>query len=274
MTTHGQRADGERASLSAFDAARCQAECSTRGLGFGTRVEYSAVTDSTNDDALALAKAGASHGVVVVADRQRRGRGRRGSRWSSAERAGLTFSLIVRTGWKPPELSVLPLVVGLAVRQVVAERVRESVLVKWPNDVMVSGRKICGVLVESYSHGGEIRAVVVGVGLNVHRESLPSEIADRAVSLEALEAIELPRELLLAELLEAMERRFHELELNGFAAAHAEFARFDFLNGRDVTVGEHRGVARGIAENGALLLECDGVTQQIVAGTVSFDWDR
>lgn len=271
MTTHGDSEEGERISRAAFDAARCQAECSARGLGFGTRVEYRAVTDSTNDDALALAKAGCAHGVVVVADRQRRGRGRRGSRWSSAKRAGLTFSLIARTRWRPPELSVLPLVVGLAVRQVVAERVREPVLVKWPNDVMVSGRKICGVLVESYSYAGEIRAVVVGVGLNVYRELLPSEIADRAVSLEALGAIELPRELLLADLLAAMERRFHELETTGFAAAHAEFARFDFLNGRDVTVGEHRGVARGIADNGALVLSCDGIDREIVAGTVSFD---
>ncbi|HEY6728513.1 MAG TPA: biotin--[acetyl-CoA-carboxylase] ligase, partial [Polyangiaceae bacterium] len=163
MTTHGERAAGVGTSLVAFDAARCQAECAARDLGFGIRIEYKAVTDSTNDDALALAKAGAAHGVVVVADCQRCGRGRRGARWSSAERAGLTFSLIARARWKPSELSLLPLVVGLAVRHVVAKRVSEPVLVKWPNDVLVSGRKVCGVLVESYSHAGEIRALVVGV---------------------------------------------------------------------------------------------------------------
>lgn len=270
MTTHGERAGGGGSLPAAFDAARCQAECAARGLSFGARIEYEAVTDSTNDDALALAKSGAAHGVVVVADRQRQGRGRRGSRWSSAERAGLTFSLIARTRWQTAELSVLPLVVGLAVRQVVAGRISEPVLVKWPNDVLVDGRKICGVLVESYSHAGEIRAVVIGVGLNVRRERLPPEVADRAVSLEALGATELARELLLAELLAAMEQRFRELELRGFTAAHAEFARFDFLNGRHVTVGEHSGIARGIADNGALVLDCDGVMRQVVAGTVSF----
>lgn len=271
MTTHREPAQGEGSSLAAFDAARCRIECAARGLGLGARIEYAAVTDSTNDDALALAKSGADHGVVVVADRQRRGRGRRGSSWSSAGRAGLTFSLIARTRWKPAELSVLPLVVGLAVRQVVADRVRDPVLVKWPNDVLVGGRKICGVLVESYSQGGEIRALVVGVGLNVYREPLPAEIADRAVSLEALGAAELGRELLLAELLSAMEQRFADLELHGFAAARAEFGRFDFLKGREVTVGDQNGIARGITESGALILSCDGIDCEIVAGTVCFD---
>lgn len=271
MTGHGAPAGSEGASSDGFDAVRCQAACAARGLRFGTRIEHKTVTDSTNDDALALAKAGAGHGVVVIADGQRRGRGRRGTRWSSAEGAGLLFSLIVRARWKPAELSVLPLVVGLAVRQVVASRVSEPALVKWPNDVLVGGRKICGVLVESYSQAGEIRAVVVGVGLNVRLEPLPPEIADRAVSLEALGATELTREALLADLLAELDRRFAELELGGFAAAHAEFARFDFLNGRHVTVGEHSGIARGIAENGALVLERDGVMSQIIAGTVCFD---
>lgn len=271
MPTHAERVPGEGDAPAAFDAERCQAECVARGLGLGAHIEYKAVTDSTNDDALALAKSGAAHGLVVVADRQRRGRGRRGARWSSAERAGLTFSSLVRTGWNVSELSVLPLVVGLAVREVVADRVVDPVLVKWPNDVLVNGRKICGVLVESYSHSGAIRAIVVGVGVNVRREPLPPDIAERAVSLEELGAVELSRELLLADILAAMERRFHELGSRGFASAHAEFSRFDLLHGRSVTVGEHSGIACGIADNGALLLSCDGVTRQIVAGTVSFD---
>lgn len=260
----------ERGALPGFDAARCRAECAARGLGFGARIEHQAVTDSTNDDALALAKSGAAHGVVVIADRQTQGRGRRGTRWSSAPGAGLLFSLIVRTRYETAQFSVLPLVVGLAVRQVVAERVSDPALVKWPNDVMVRSRKICGVLVESYSQAGEVRALVVGVGLNVYQEPLPPEIADRAVSLEALGASELAREPLLADVLAALEQRFVELASHGFVASHAEFARFDFLSGRSVTVGEHSGIARGIAENGALILECDGVERQLVAGTVEF----
>lgn len=260
----------DAASLPAFDAARCQSECAARGLRFGNRIEHKLVTDSSNDDALVLAKAGAADGVVVVADRQRQGRGRRGTRWASATNAGLLFSLIVHTRWHTSALSVLPLVVGLAVRQVVAARIVDPVLVKWPNDVMACGRKLCGVLIESYSHAGEIRAVVVGVGLNVFREPYPPEIADKAVSLEALGATDLAREPLLADLLGELEWRFRELALHGFAASHAEFARFDFLYGRSVRVGEHSGTARGIADNGALILSCAGSDRQIVAGTVEF----
>lgn len=258
------------AELPGFDAARCSAECRARGLVFGARIEHQPVTDSTNDDALALAKAGAPHGLVVVAERQLQGRGRRGTRWSSEPGAGLLFSLIVRTRWQTAALSVLPLVVGLAVRQVVADRVSEPAWVKWPNDVFVRGRKLSGVLVESYSQAGEVRALVVGVGLNVCHQPYPPEIADTATSLEALGASEFAREPLLAELLGALEERFRELAQYGFANAHAEFARFDFLRGRSVSVGEHSGIARGIAENGALILECDGVEREIVAGTVSF----
>jgi BirA family biotin operon repressor/biotin-[acetyl-CoA-carboxylase] ligase len=163
-----------------FDPIRCQLACAARGLRFGKQIEYKTVTDSTNDDALALARAGAASGVVVIADQQRRGRGRRGTSWSSAECSGLLFSLVVRAHWQPAELSVLPLVVGLAVRQVVAARVSEPAFVKWPNDVLVGGRKICGILVESYSHAGEIRAVVIGVGLNVRLEPFAPELAGKA----------------------------------------------------------------------------------------------
>lgn len=255
-----------------FDPMRCQLACAARGLRFGRQIEHKTVTDSTNDDALSLAKAGADEGVVVVADHQRQGRGRRGTRWASTECAGLLFSLIARARYEPTELSVLPLVVGLAVRQVVAARVSEPALVKWPNDVLVGGRKICGILVESYSHAGEIRALVVGVGLNVRREPYPPELADKAVSLEALGATELSREVLLADLLAELEQRFVELELGGFATAHAEFDRFDFLKGRRISVGDHSGIAGGIADSGALVLSChDGVTRQIIAGTVTFD---
>jgi BirA family biotin operon repressor/biotin-[acetyl-CoA-carboxylase] ligase len=251
-----------------FDAARCQAACVARGLVLGSRIEHRSITDSTNDDALALAKAGAVHGVVVVADRQLRGRGRRGTHWTSEPHAGLTFSVILRARWKPEQLVVLPLLVGLAVRQVVATRVTEPALVKWPNDVLVGGRKICGVLVESHSHGGEVRAVVVGVGLNVRQQHFPTELAGRAVSLEDLGATDLSLEPLLLDLLLAVEQRFLELLSDGFRAQHAEFGRFDFLNGRSLTVGESSGVARGIAESGALLVECDGALRQVMAGTV------
>lgn len=269
--TNGIGAGSEGASSHGFDAARCQAECTARGLRFGRRIEYKTITDSTNDDALALARAGAPHGLVVFADSQRQGRGRRGTRWSAAEGRGLLFSLIVRPRGQASELSVLPLVVGLAVRQVVADRVSEPVLVKWPNDVLVGGRKICGVLVESHSQAGEVRAVVIGVGLNVRQELFPPEIAERAISLEALGASELSRELLLADLLAVLEEQLRLLEQHGFTALRAEFGRFDFLCGRRVTVGEHSGVARGIADNGALIVEADGVARQVMAGTVSFD---
>lgn len=254
---------------SSFDAALCQARCIQLGLALGRRVDYARVTDSTNDDAMAMAKAGAPHGLTIVAERQRRGRGRRGREWFSAPGTCLTFSLLLRASWSVEELSVLPLVMGLAVRQAVVQRVAGRVAVKWPNDVMVDDRKVGGVLCESYSRAGQVLAVVVGVGLNVQNQKFPPPLAPLVTSLEAAGAAGLSRENLLVDVLKSLDRRLVELSSEGFARQRQELTQCDALAGRRIQIGTRVGVGGGIAANGALLFEHDGQVDEVVSGTIS-----
>ena len=252
-----------------FNLDRCTSLLAGRGVALGQPLEYRAVTGSTNDDAMAAARAGAPHGATFVADEQTRGRGRRGHRWSAAPGESLTFSVVLRPELPLERLSALTLAVGLAVRDAIAPRIHAPAKVKWPNDVLVDGRKLAGVLVESQLASGALSAVVVGIGLNVAMRELPAEIRGTASSLALSGATDLDREALLVDLLQALDGRVQSYEREGLAAMLDELARFDALAGRRVRVDPVTGIARGIDRDGALLVEDDsGTRQRVMSGTV------
>jgi BirA family biotin operon repressor/biotin-[acetyl-CoA-carboxylase] ligase len=252
----------------AFDETWCQQRCTELGLSLGHTIDYRVQTGSTNDDALTLARAGAEHGTVVVADAQTRARGRRGNAWSSAPGEGLTFSCVVRAGLQTEQLVVLPLVLGLGVREVVAAYVSDRVLVKWPNDVWVGGLKVCGILAESYVQAGRIQGVVAGVGLNVATLDFDDKLSTTATSLWLLGVRNVVREELLVQLLMAFDDRIQRLANEGFESQWRELSEFDALLGRSVRVDQLLGVASGIAKNGALCLDHEGGREEVLAGTV------
>lgn len=255
--------------MPAFDPARAEALLAGRHAVLGRPLDYRAVTGSTNDDAMAAARAGAPHGATFVADEQTAGRGRRGHRWSAAPGENLTFSVLLRPRLELERLSALTLAVGLAVRDAVARRVRAPVQVKWPNDVFVGGRKIAGILVESQLTAGRLSAVVVGVGFNVGMRELPEEIRESATSLALLDAAELDREALLVDLLEALATRAETYERAGLEPMLDELARHDALRGTRVRIEGVEGIARGIDRDGALLVEDSaGTRRRVLSGTV------
>ena len=129
------------------------------------------------------------------------------------------------------------------------------VAIKWTNDVYAAGRKLVGILVESQLQGGELSALIVGVGLNVHMAELPDEIAHLATSLALLGSSCLDRERLLCSILAALERRADEYARSNIAGIIDELRRHDALIGKTVRVGDKRGIARGLDDDGALLLE-------------------
>jgi BirA family biotin operon repressor/biotin-[acetyl-CoA-carboxylase] ligase len=230
------------------------------------RLEAHDVLGSTNDRAWELARAGAPPYTVVVAERQTAGRGRGGARWHSPAGAGLWISVLLPvTGPVPPHL---PLLVGLAAARAVEAVCAElDVGLKWPNDLEVEGRKAGGVLCE-----GADGCVVAGLGLNVRQgpEEFPAELVGRAVSLETAAGHPVSRgalaSALLAELRRAGGTRVGPLP----AAVRAELARRDVLRGRRVVSQQvGAGVARGIDEDGALLVERpDGARVRVLAGSV------
>lgn len=230
---------------------------------------------STNDEAAALARRGAEHGTIVLADEQSAGRGRLGRTWWSPP-GNVFLSAILRLPVAPPVLPPLTLAVGLAVREVVAALGVPAAAVKWPNDVGVfrgpSFVKLAGVLTETVSRAGTIDAVIVGVGVNVVGAP-PEELAAIATTIGAERGRAATRAEVLDALLPALEGWIDRFAIGGAASIAAAFRRDAGFLGRDVAVaaGASRRVGRAVDvdDDGALVLEADGRRDRVVAGEVS-----
>jgi BirA family transcriptional regulator, biotin operon repressor / biotin---[acetyl-CoA-carboxylase] ligase len=250
-----------------FDAERFRA--ASQGKTLGQPLTYQPVTGSTNDDALLAARSGAPHGSLFVADEQTAGRGRRGHAWLAAAGENLLFSLLVRPKLQVAEVSGLTLAIGLALRDAVRPLFAHEVQIKWPNDLLVNGQKLAGVLLESQVQGDRLQAVVVGIGLNVATQKFPDEISARATSLALLGATRLVRETLLREVLDAIASRLDAFGRTGVRGILTELNALDALRGKRIRVDAQRGIGSGLDEQGRLLLEDDaGQIQSVACGTV------
>ncbi len=148
----------------------------------GKTVHFVKETDSTNNWAKDLSRQGAPHGTLAAAEFQSAGKGRLGRAWKAPEGSSVMMSLLLRPSFEPAYASMLTLVMGLSVAQAV-ESLDIQTSIKWPNDVVVSRKKICGILTEMGLENGKIREVIIGVGINVNTESFPEELTDKATSL-------------------------------------------------------------------------------------------
>ncbi len=239
---------------------------------YGLSIETHAVVESTNDLGLERAVAGARPGLVITGELQTSGRGRRGRAFDSRPGLGVWSTTLLdspRDGAAAPRLSILA---ALAVAEAVEKLVGRRPGIKWPNDVRVDGRKVCGVLVEARSIGVGLH-VVAGIGLNVHHrpEDFPAEIRDLATSLDVAAGRRLERSEVLAEVLAALERRVQE-DRDGKLDLTAEFERWDEFRDRRVRLtGDEtaEGVARGVDAAGRLRLEVSGTIRCVQGGEVS-----
>jgi BirA family biotin operon repressor/biotin-[acetyl-CoA-carboxylase] ligase len=257
------------------DLARAAELARARGGRLGAPLAIALETESTNDDAKRAGRDPATpHGAVWVADAQTRGRGRQGRAWLSPRGENLLFSVLLRVTCPPGRVPPIALAAGLAVRDAVATAVGDdaAVKVKWPNDVLVRGKKIAGVLVESSLSGARVEHVVVGIGVNVHTRAFPEEIASLATSV-ALEAAPgappTDRAEILADVLAGLDHDVEHVAHKGLGMIHARLARSDALAGRAVTHEGARGIARGIDPDGRLVIERDdGAIVRVVSGEV------
>jgi BirA family biotin operon repressor/biotin-[acetyl-CoA-carboxylase] ligase len=225
----------------------------------GVPVERHAVVKSTNDEALRRAEAGAPEGLVVVAETQTAGRGRLGRSWFDRAGLSLPFSIVLRPSIPLPHYPLLALCMAGAVAEAGASLTGAALDVKWPNDVLHAGRKLCGILAESRS--GESPALVIGAGINVNHaeEDFPDEIRERATSLRLAAG---NRGIAVDDVLEEVLRRFAgavALARNGDPAAiRADAIRRLPLPGTEIAVRTGgrvlRGVVAGYSETGALRL--------------------
>jgi len=257
-----------RPSRCAPDLDGLAARISARGVGLGHPLTILDETSSTNDVAKREAKNGAPHGATFVAEAQTSGRGRQGRAWLAARGESILVSVVLRLACAPSRLPPLSLVAGLAARDAVARAIgagpggepgaRPRAALKWPNDVLLDGRKVAGVLVEAQIAGQAVESLVVGVGINVHARSFPDGIAETATSV-ALHAVAPPdRGAILVDLLEGLDRDLPIAAARGLGLVHARIAAADALRGARVRGEPGEGTAEGVDVEGRLLVRDDG----------------
>ena len=235
----------------------------------GRRIEYFSAVDSTMHAAALLAAEGCASGTVVVADEQRAGQGRHGHTWHSEAGQGIYCSVVLRLPLCPEELPVLTLALGLAVSEAVARVTDLKCDLRWPNDVMLGGRKVCGILVQLHDS-----VAVAGIGVNVNHAGFPPELAGEATSLRAIAGRSFSREKLLAALLVSVDSFANMLVKGGRQAVIGLFSRASsYARGKRVTValpeGEISGVTAGLDPAGFLVVrKDDGTDTLILAGGV------
>lgn len=238
-------------------------------------------TGSTNSDAAALGREGAEEGTVVIADAQSAGRGRLGRSWVSRPGVNLYMSVLLRPAIPPARAPQLSLVAGLAVASVLEDVVAGAggavldARIKWPNDVLVGGRKICGILTEIEAEADRVSFIVVGIGVNLNcdADAFPPELRDIATSARLAGGARVDRTLFAARLLAELERLYDRFLADGFSALCATWNARAALIGSAVTVsgaGEDvSGTCIGIDADGALLVDAGHGPRRVLAGDVT-----
>jgi len=243
------------------------------GGRFGRPLHRLGSVASTNLEALKLAAAGAPEGTAVIAEEQTAGRGRLNRTWQSPPGCNLYLSLVLRPGVEPAEAPQITMLAGVAVAKVLDRRCPGAVGIKWPNDVMIRDRKVCGILTELRLSGGGISSVIVGIGINVNirREELDPAFRDAATSLLEETGAESDRTVLAADLLEELEILYDLWIRDGFEAVRPHWLPYSILTGKRIRVAfqdeVEEGTAVGLDADGALLLEePGGVRKRVLAG--------
>lgn len=262
--------------LSRPDVVTAEAVASRLETKWAGRQIYSfEAVDSTNNEAGRQAENGAAHGTLILAEEQTGGKGRRGRSWMTPRGSAVAMSLILRPDFPPSQASMLTLVMGLAVTDACRSFCGADAKIKWPNDVVVNGRKICGILTEMSSEIDYIRHIIIGVGINTKVQHFPEELKQTAASLhESMEKAPERAGLIAACLLQF--EKYYELFLRGKDLSLLK----DTYNERLVGIGEtvaiigakeqYRGVSKGIDEKGELLVRReDGRIEAVYSGEVS-----
>lgn len=231
--------------------------------------------DSTNTRLRQLAEEGAPEGTLVVARKQTAGKGRRGRSWVSPKGSDIYMSLLLRPDFEPACASMLTLIAAMAVEAGIRKTTGLDCRIKWPNDIVVDGKKVCGILTEMSTEMESIHYVIVGIGINVGMREFPEEIRETATSLMLALGDSVNKAQVIAAVMRAWEDYYGRyLQTLDLSLLRDEY-NSELVNcGREVKVlaaaGSYTGVSRGINSQGELLVEIpDGTVRSVVSGEVS-----
>jgi BirA family biotin operon repressor/biotin-[acetyl-CoA-carboxylase] ligase len=246
-----------------------------KGSLFGKRVFHFFKTDSTNRVALELGNAGEPEGTVVMAEEQTAGRGRAGRTWHSERGTGLYFTLLLRPRLSPAQAPLLTMLAGISAQSAIQSQTGLVPELKWPNDLLLDGKKIGGILTEMYAEPNAVRFVVVGVGINVNQEKFPAELSATATSLRKESGRITYRLELLVRLLTQFETDYNRFLREGPTFVVEQFqSASSFAKGRRVRVDtgaeSYLGTTAGLSPEGLLLVEREkGPLVTVIAGDVT-----
>ena len=246
-----------------------------KGNSFGKRVFHFFKTDSTNRVAMELGYSGEPEGTVVLAEAQSAGRGRSGRIWHSEKGTGLYFTILLRPRLSPAQAPLLTMLAGLSAQTAIAAQTGLVAELKWPNDLLLGGKKLGGILTEMHAEPSAVRFVIVGIGLNVNQEKFPSELSSTATSIRKESGKLSYRLELLARLLTQFESDYNRFLRDGPAFVVERFESVSsFAKGRRVRVDtgteSYAGVTAGLSPDGLLLVQRDGgPLSTVIAGDVT-----
>lgn len=240
----------------------------------GCEIYYFDSIDSTNTKAKELAEEGHPSGTLVVADRQTAGKGRRGRSWESPTGIGIFMTLMLKPEINPNNASMLTLVAAMATTRAIRRVTGVPALIKWPNDIVMNGKKVCGILTEMSAQFDYINHIVIGIGINVHNEDFPEEIAKTASSLYLESGQHIYRASLIEAFLEEFEDVYAEyLKTEDMEGLQKEYDAMLVNRGRQVRVLDPKepfeGKAMGITKKGELIVDTWESRKLVSSGEVS-----
>lgn len=232
------------------------------GTPFARRILHFFKVDSTNSVAMQLGESGEPHGAVVLAEEQTAGRGRAGRTWASEKSAGIYCSVLLRPPIPPAHAPLLTLVAGLAARDAAAEDLDALPDIRWPNDLLVGGRKFCGILTEMHAEPDRIHYAVVGIGINVNQSKMPADLAAIATSLRIEDGKTHSRFELLIRLLQYFDRYYNQFLADGALPVLRRFAQVSsYYEGKRVRITTatetFTGTTAGLEPSGVLRVARD-----------------
>jgi BirA family transcriptional regulator, biotin operon repressor / biotin---[acetyl-CoA-carboxylase] ligase len=241
----------------------------------GGRIHFFPILDSTNIMAHNLALDGAPEGDVVIADAQSKGRGRLKRTWQSPPGRNLYLSLILKPSLDPSKAPQITLMAGLAVAELLSPYCPGQVAIKWPNDILILGKKICGILTEMKSSADGVEFVVLGIGINVNmvREEFDDILQDTATSLKIETGATFDRLTIAGNLFELIEKWYRVLLHDGFKGMRDRFLFYTDMMGKQIRVvfknDIRTGEAVGMDDDGTILMkDNEGVIQRVTAGDI------
>jgi BirA family transcriptional regulator, biotin operon repressor / biotin---[acetyl-CoA-carboxylase] ligase len=246
-----------------------------KGSLFGKHIHHFFKTDSTNRVALELGHAGEPEGTVVLAEEQTAGKGRAGRTWQSDRAAGIYVTLLLRPRLAPVQAPLLTMMAGLSARAAIEAQTGLAPDLKWPNDLLLAGKKVGGILTEMHAEPSQVRFVIVGIGLNVNQEKFPGELGATATSLRIETGKQVSRLELLVRLLREFENDYNRFVREGSGAVTEKFeAVSSYAQGKRVRVTNgtesFAGTTAGLAPEGLLLVKRDdGRVVTVISGDVT-----